>query len=107
MIDYKVVKDPTVWGIQMKVNELVTEGWQPNGALSVDNGEYIQTMIKEVEEVSTSDTIENVVLVEEETSKPHKKSSKKKKAVEEKVEEITDLDKDVIEDVPDEIVIFD
>lgn len=73
MIDYKVVKDPTVWGLQMKVNELVVEGYRPQGALVVDNGEYIQTMIKEIQDsvnedknVADDKIVEDVLLNEEE-----------------------------------------
>lgn len=55
---YQIVKDPTVWGLQMTVNELVLEGWEPQGALVVDNeGNYIQTMIKKDKPVLTEETI--------------------------------------------------
>lgn len=73
MIDYKIVKDPTVWGLQMKVNELVVEGYRPQGALVVDNGEYIQTMTKEIQDsvnedknVADDKVVEDVLLNEEE-----------------------------------------
>ena len=52
--NYRIVKDPTVWGLQMAVNELALEGWEPQGALVVDNeGNYIQTMIKKEKPVLT------------------------------------------------------
>ncbi len=47
---YRVIKDKTVWGLQYAVNELVTEGWEPQGSLLVQDGEYIQAMIKKEEE---------------------------------------------------------
>ena len=46
---YKLVEDTTVWGLQYAVNELVTEGWEPQGGLVVENGKYIQTMVKKEE----------------------------------------------------------
>lgn len=49
MDNYKIVKSTTVWGLQFEVNELISEGWEPNGALVVENGEYIQSMIKKPE----------------------------------------------------------
>lgn len=47
---YRIVKDKTVWGLQYAVNELATEGWEPQGSLLVQDGEYIQAMIKKEEE---------------------------------------------------------
>lgn len=45
--NYKVVKDSTVWGLQMAVNQLILEGWETQGALIVDkDGDYVQSMIK-------------------------------------------------------------
>lgn len=46
---YRVIKDKTVWGLQYAVNELVTEGWEPQGSLLVQDGEYIQAMVKKEE----------------------------------------------------------
>ena len=55
--NYRVVKDPTVWGLQMTVNELALEGWEPQGALVIDpDGNYIQTMIKKEKPVLTEET---------------------------------------------------
>ena len=55
--NYKVVKDSTVWGLQYAVNELVAEGWEPQGALIIDtDGTYIQTMIKKETPVLTEET---------------------------------------------------
>lgn len=57
--NYKVVKDSTVWGLQYTVNELVLEGWEPQGALVVDkDGHYIQTMVKKEKPVLVEETLE-------------------------------------------------
>lgn len=48
---YKVVEDTTVFGLQYAVNELVAEGWEPQGALIVENGKYIQAMTKKEQQV--------------------------------------------------------
>ena len=55
---YKVVKDPTVWGLQYAVNELVVEGWEPQGSLVVQDGEYIQAMVKKEKPVLVEETLE-------------------------------------------------
>ena len=49
MDNYKIIKNTTVWGLQFEVNELINEGWEPQGALVVKDGEYIQSMIKKPE----------------------------------------------------------
>ena len=44
---YKVVKDPTVWGLQMAVNQLILEGYETQGPLITDkDGDYVQSMVK-------------------------------------------------------------
>ena len=55
--NYKIVEDETVWGLQYTVNELVTEGWEPQGSLVVKDGKYIQTMIKKEKPVLTEESI--------------------------------------------------
>ncbi len=54
---YKVVKDPTVWGLQYAVNELVVEGWEPQGSLVIQDGEYIQTMVRKEKPVLVEETL--------------------------------------------------
>ena len=45
--NYKVVKDPTVWGLQMAVNQLILEGYETQGPLITDkDGDYVQSMVK-------------------------------------------------------------
>ena len=53
---YKIVKDPTVWGLQFMVNEMALEGWEPQGSLIIQDGEYIQAMIKKEKPVLTEET---------------------------------------------------
>lgn len=55
MDNYKIVKNASVWGLQFEVNELVHDGWTPQGALVIENGEYIQTMVKNGEPVLTEE----------------------------------------------------
>ena len=44
---YRVVKDPTVWGLQMAVNQLILEGYETQGPLIMDkDGDYVQSMVK-------------------------------------------------------------
>ena len=44
---YKVIKDSTVFGLQLTVNQLILEGWETQGPLIIDNdGDYVQSMIK-------------------------------------------------------------
>lgn len=44
---YKVIKDSTVWGLQLAVNQLILEGWETQGPLIIDNdGDYVQSLIK-------------------------------------------------------------
>ena len=45
-MEYKLVKDNTVWGLEMTVNSLITEGWETDGPLVVDKDGYVQKMIK-------------------------------------------------------------
>lgn len=46
---YKVVKDPTVWGLQLAVNQLILEGYETQGPLITDkDGDYVQSMVKKV-----------------------------------------------------------
>ena len=54
--NYKIVEDETVWGLQYAVNELVTEGWEPQGSLVIKDGKYIQTMIKKEKPVLTEES---------------------------------------------------
>lgn len=56
--NYKIVEDPTVWGLQMTVNELVLEGWEPQGSLVIKDGNYIQTMVKKEKPVLTEEVSE-------------------------------------------------
>ena len=55
--NYKIVEDETVLGLQYAVNELVTEGWEPQGALVVENGKYIQAMVRKEKPVLTEESI--------------------------------------------------
>ena len=68
MDNYRIVKNTTVWGLQFEVNELVNEGWEPQGTLVVKDGEYIQSMIKKAEPVlveeAPADEIINEVVEE-------------------------------------------
>ena len=49
--NYKVVKESTVYGLQMAVNQLILEGWETQGPLIVDNdGDYVQSLIKKSEQ---------------------------------------------------------
>lgn len=44
---YKVVKESTIYGLQLAVNQLILEGWETQGPLIVDNdGDYVQSLIK-------------------------------------------------------------
>lgn len=46
---YKVIKDPTIWGLQLAVNQLILEGYETQGPLITDkDGDYIQSMVKKV-----------------------------------------------------------
>lgn len=56
--NYRIVEDPTVWGLQMTVNELVLEGWEPQGSLVIKDGNYIQTMVKKEKPVLTEEVSE-------------------------------------------------
>lgn len=56
--NYKIVKDKTVFGLQYAVNELVQEGWEPQGGLVIENGDYIQTMVKKEKPVLVEETLE-------------------------------------------------
>lgn len=70
MDNYKIVKNTSVWGLQFEVNELVRDGWTPQGALVIENGEYIQTMIKNGEPVLTEEAPAEEVITEIENDVP-------------------------------------
>ena len=44
---YKVVKESTIWGLELAVNQLIQEGYETQGPLIMDNdGHYVQSMVK-------------------------------------------------------------
>ena len=44
---YKVVKESTIWGLELSVNQLIQEGYETQGPLIMDNdGNYVQSMVK-------------------------------------------------------------
>jgi hypothetical protein len=51
--EYRIVYSDPKWGgparrssIESKVNQLIREGWQPQGGISVDGDMYYQAMVK-------------------------------------------------------------
>ena len=48
--NYKIIKDSTIWGIQMTVNQMILEGWETQGPLIIDkDGDYVQSLVKKVQ----------------------------------------------------------
>ena len=48
--NYKIIKDSTIWGIQMTVNQMILEGWETQGPLIIDkDGGYVQSLVKKVQ----------------------------------------------------------
>ncbi len=46
-MEYKVVSAWTQKGLEKDVNELIFEGWKPQGGVTYNYGTYIQAMIRE------------------------------------------------------------
>lgn len=53
MEKYKILRSDSVWNLQFEVNEAISEGWEPQGNLIVEEGQYLQamTMIRKEENV--------------------------------------------------------
>ena len=51
MEKYKILRSDSVWNLQFEVNEAISEGWEPQGNLIVEEGQYLQAMIKKEENV--------------------------------------------------------
>ncbi len=48
--NYKIIKDSTIWGIQMTVNQMILEGWETQGPLIIDkDGDYVQSLVKKAQ----------------------------------------------------------
>lgn len=51
MEKYKILRSDSVWNLQFEVNEAISEGWEPQGNLIVEGGQYLQAMIRKEETV--------------------------------------------------------
>ncbi len=46
-MEYKIVSAFTRKGFEKDVNDLILEGWKPQGGIAIDTGVYVQAMIRE------------------------------------------------------------
>lgn len=45
MDKYRLLRAESAWDLQFEVNELLSEGWELHGNLTVDDGVYLQAMV--------------------------------------------------------------
>ncbi len=62
IIQYHVVWDDSLLDLLEEVNEMIKEGWQPQGGIAANNDSVFQAMVKHETAVSVSSSayIENV-----------------------------------------------
>ncbi len=46
-MEYKLVQTFTQKGLEKDVNDLIFEGWQPQGGITYSAGSYMQAMVRE------------------------------------------------------------